>query len=580
MYLRETKRRNRDGSTASYLQLAHSERHPVTGVPSAKVIHNFGRAETVDRDALARLVASISRFLDPQQAIAAAHTGQIEILDSRHFGGVWVLDQLWGRLGIGAALRGVAANRRIDGGTAERVLFALVAQRALEPASKLAATRWVAERVAVPDCPGFSDDSAYAAMDFLLDALGEIAAEIFGSVAHLLNLDVDIVFVDSTSTYWEVDGADELADLDPEPEPEPDDGTAKAVEGGGRRFGKSKDHRDDLPQVVIAMAVTRDGIPVRCWTFPGNTGDQKIIRTVKDDLGAWQLRRLVWVTDAGFASAANRAYLTRGGGHYIHAEKLRHTNAEAAAALARPGRFRDVAGNLRVKEVWVSPGGGGHDGARAERFVVCHNPEAAARDAAVRERLIEHLEGLIEGSAAWPDRRRDELVGSLKGKPGLRRLLRRTKSGLLRIDRAAAHREAHYDGKWLLRTSDLTLTAEDLAAAYKQLLAVERGWRDCKSSLGLRPVYHHREDRIRAHVQLCWLALLLIRVAETRTGDTWRNLRHELDRMHLVTLATADGRVAQRSALTSGQKTILAALDLPEPPRYLDFTPGGGAAAD
>ena len=578
MYLRETKRRNRDGSTVSYLQLAHSERHPVTGVPSAKVIHNFGRAEAVDRDALARLVASISRFLDPEQAMAAAHTGEIEVLDSRRFGGAWLLDRLWERLGVGAALHGVAAGRRIDGGVAERVLFALVAQRALAPGSKLAATRWVAERVAIADCPGFSDDSAYAAMDFLLDALGEIAARIFDSVAHLLNLDVDIVFVDSTSTYWEVDGADELADL--QPDPQPDDGVGKAVEGGQRRFGKSKDHREDLPQVVIAMAVTRDGIPVRCWTFPGSESDQRIIRTVKDDLGAWQLRRLVWVADAGFASAANRAYLTRGGGHYIHAEKLRHTNAEATAALARPGRYHTVADNLRVKEVWVSPGGGNNEGARAERFVVCHNPDAADRDAAVRQRLIEHLEGLIEGSDTWPDRRRDELVGSLKHKPGLRRLLRRTKTGLLRIDRAAAVREAHYDGKWLLRTSDLTLTPEDLAAAYKQLLAVERGWRDCKTSLGLRPVYHHREDRIRAHVQLCWLALLLTRVAETRTDDTWRNLRHELDRMHLVTLATADGRVAQRSALTSGHKTILAALDLPEPPRYLNFTPGNDAAAD
>jgi len=143
----------------------------------------------------------------------------------------------------------------------------------------------------------------------------------------------------------------------------------------------------------------------------------------------------------------------------------------------------------------------------------------------VRQRLIAHLEGLIEGSDAWPKRRRDEFVGSLKNKPGLRRLVWRTTTGLLRIDRAAAAREAHYDGKWLLGTSDLTLTAEDLAAAYQQLIAVERGWRDCKTSLGLRPVYHHRDDRIRAHVQLCWLALLLIRVAETRTGHTWRNLR-------------------------------------------------------
>ena len=577
MYLRETKRRNRDGSTVAYLQLAHSERHPVTGVPSAKVIHSFGRAEAVDRDALARLVASISRFLDPQQVIAGAHTGEIEVLDSRRLGGAWVLDRLWERLGIGAALRRVADTRRLDSGATERVLFALVAQRALEPGSKLAATRWVAERAAIADCPGFSDDSAYVAMDFLLDALDEIASQIFASVAHLLNLDVDIVFVDTTSTYWEVDVEDGLADL--QPEPDADDGTAKPVEGGQRRFGKSKDHRDDLPQVVVAMAVTRDGIPVRCWTFPGNTGDQKIIRTVKDDLGAWNLHRLVWVADRGFASAANRAYLTRGGGHYIHAEKLRHTNAEAAAALARPGRYQDVADNLRVKEVRVSPGGGLADGARAERFVVCHNPDAGARDEAVRERLIEHLEGLINGSDIWTASKRDEFVGSLKAKSGLRRLLRRTKTGLLRIDRAAAAREAHYDGKWLLRTSDLTLTAEDLAAAYKQLLAVERGWRDAKSSLGLRPVYHHREDRIRAHIQLCWLALLLVRVTETAAGDTWRNLRHELDRMHLVTLATADGRVTQRSTTTAGQKTILAALDLPEPPKYLDFTTSDSATA-
>lgn len=578
MYLRETKRRNRDGSTVAYLQLAHSERHPDTGVPSAKVIHSFGRADTVDRAALARLVASISRFLDPEQAIAAAHTGEIEVLDSRRFGGAWVLDRLWDRLGIGAALRRVAAGRRLDGGATERAVFALVAQRALEPGSKLAATRWVAERAAIVDCAGFSDDSAYAAMDFLLDALGEIASQIFASVAHLLNLDVDIVFVDTTSTYWEVDVADDLADL--QPEPEADDGTGKPVENGARRFGKSKDHREDLPQVVIAMAVTRDGIPVRCWTFPGNTGDQKIIRTVKDDLGSWNLHRLVWVADRGFASAANRAYLTRGGGHYIHAEKLRHTNAEAGAALARPGRYHDVADNLQVKEVRVSPGGGNQDGARAQRFVVCHNPDTAARDAAVRNRLIEHLEGLIEGSDTWAARRRDEFVGSLKAKPGLRRLLRRTKTGLLRIDRTAAAREAHYDGKWLLRTSDLTLTPQDLAAAYKQLLAVERGWRDAKSSLGLRPVYHHREDRIRAHIQLCWLALLLVRVVETATGDTWRNLRHELDRMHLVTLATGGGRVAQRSTTTAGQKTILAALNLPEPPKYLHFTTSDNTAAD
>ncbi|MBA3249943.1 MAG: IS1634 family transposase [Geodermatophilaceae bacterium] len=571
MYLRETRRTNRDGSVVAYLQLAHNERHPDTGSPVAKVIHNFGRAEKVDRDALARLVSSISRFLTPEQAISAAAGAEVEVLDSRHLGGAWTLDRVWEQLGIGTAIRRVAAGRRLDGAGVERVVFALVAQRALEPGSKLAGTKWVAQRVAIGGCAGFSEDAAYAAMDFLLDALAEIAGEIFGSVAHLLNLDLDIVFVDTTSTYFELDVPDELAQLQDTVE---DDEVGRPVEAGSRAFGHSKDFRADLPQVVIAMAVTRDGVPVRCWTFPGNTADTAIIRTVKDDLAGWNLRRMVWVADRGFASAANRAYLTRGGGHYIHAEKLRNTNSEAAAALARPGRYRTVAGNLRVKEVAVAPGGhgDGDDGARAQRFVVCHNPEQADRDAAVRERLVAHLKTLIVGSDGWTGRRRDEFLGSLKTKPGLRRYLRRTGGGLLRVDAAAIKREAHLDGKWLLRTSDATLTPEDLAAAYKQLLQVERGWRDMKGALALRPVFHYREDRIRSHVQLCWLALLLLRVIENATGDTWRNTRQELDRMHLVTLATPHGHVAQRSTLTAAQKTILAALNLPEPPRFFDFT--------
>ncbi len=554
-----------------YLQLAHNERHPRTGSPVAKVIHNFGRAEKVDRDALARLVSSISRFLTPEQAVTTAADTEVEVLDSRRLGAAWTLDRVWERLVIGAAIRRVAAGRRLDGESVERVVFALVAQRACEPGSKLAATGWVAQRVAIEGCPGFSDDAAYAAMDFLLDALSEIASEVFTSVAHLLNLDLDIVFVDTTSTYWEVEVPDELADLAEDPA---DDGVTSPSESAARRFGHSKDHRGDLPQVVIAMAVTRDGVPVRCWTFPGDTADTAIIRTVKDDLGGWGLRRLVWVADRGFASAANRAYLTRGGGHYIHAEKLRHTNTEAAAALARSGRYRTVADNLRVKEVQVAPGGDGDgdDGARTQRFVICHNPEQADRDAAVGANLIAHLQSLIAGSDTWTPRRRDELVGSLRTKPGLRRYLRRTPSGLLRVDHTAAKREAHLDGKWLLRTSDTTLTGDDLAAAYKQLLAVERGWRDFKGALGLRPVFHYREDRIRAHIQLCWLALLLLRVIENTTGDTWRNLRHELDRMHLVTLATSHGQVAQRSATTPGQQALLRALDLPEPPRFFDFT--------
>ena len=153
MFLRETRRTNRDGTVVSYLQLAHNQRHPVSGNPVAKVIHNFGRADQVDRAGLARLVSSISRFLTPEQAVTAAGAaefgGEVEVLDSRRLGAAWTLDRIWERLWIEAAIRRVAGGRRLDGDAVERVVFALVCQRACEPGSKLAATGWVAQRVAM-----------------------------------------------------------------------------------------------------------------------------------------------------------------------------------------------------------------------------------------------------------------------------------------------------------------------------------------------------------------------------------------------------------------------------------------------
>ena len=144
---------NKDGSKVTYLQLAHNERHPVTGSPVAKVIHNFGRADKVDRGALARLVSSISRFLEPTEAVAATEGSEVVIVDSRRLGGAYVLDELWHRLGIAKALMDAAAGRRLAGEIVERVLFALVAGRCLEPASKLACVGWVKERVAISSLP-------------------------------------------------------------------------------------------------------------------------------------------------------------------------------------------------------------------------------------------------------------------------------------------------------------------------------------------------------------------------------------------------------------------------------------------
>jgi Transposase DDE domain len=568
MYLRETKRRNVDGSSVSYLALAQNERDPKTGVPRARIIHRFGRADQVDREALARLVRSISRFLDPADAVAATASGEVQIIESRAMGSAWLADRLWERLEIGKTIVACAGDRRLAGERVERAIFAMVANRlSVKPLSKLAGCEWVRERAFIEGLEEVTDDECYRAMDFLHAALAQLQERVFFTVANLLDLEVDLLFFDTTSTYWETDRLpDELQD-DDDDEADADE-EVLLEESGRRRYSKnSKDHRPDLPQVMVGMAVTRKGIPVRVWTFPGNTSDQVIIRKVKDDLRGWNLARVIWVLDRGFTSERNRRYLQRGGGHYIVGEKLRSDSKEAGAALARQGRYHTVEGNLRVKQVRVD------EGTVRDRFVICHNPERAERDRVVREQILERLRQEIHRADGLVPSKRSELYGALATKPAYKRFLRKTPTGKLRIDRAAVAREAKLDGKFLLRTSDETLTPADLAQGYKALYEAERGWRDLKHTIDMRPAYHRREDRIEAHVQLCWLALLLLRVAEIETDKTWRNLRNELDRMHLVTLATNEGTVAQRTELTPGHRRILGALELPEPPRFYDFTP-------
>jgi hypothetical protein len=597
VFVKTSTRRNRDGSRVTYLQLAHSEWDPAAKSSRTKVLYSLGRADELDRTAIERLIASLTRLLGvepatgpgPERARVVGVPG-LAFTDSRPLGGAWLLDGLWQQLGIDTLLRRLAAGTRRDP-IVERVLFTLVANRALAPSSKLAATGWLAERVHIPGIEATSDDACYRAMDWLLTVEPQLARGVFDQVAHLLNLEVDLIFFDTTSTYFETEDPDESVWRDANGRRLPDPPTTDTSDGGAdggadggdggeesvpdgaaakagfRTYGKSKDSRDDLPQVIVGMAVTRDGIPVRVWCWPGNTSDSPLIRQVKDELRDWTLGKVVWVADRGFTSAENRRHLTAGGHGYILGEKLRSGSPEAKAALSRQGRYQQTRDNLRVKEVKVS---------EHERFIICHNPAAADRDAAIRQRLIDRLQALIDGSDALAPTKRAELRGVISTKPGLHRYLRTTPSGLLRLDAAAVTADARLDGKYLLRTADPHLSAEDIALGYKQLLEVERGWRDMKQLLDLRPVYHRLEDRIRAHVLLCWLALLLARIVETRANTTWTRARNELQRLHTGTFTGPAGTFRQTTAPTPEARRLHEALGLALPPKilHLDTDPG------
>ncbi len=565
--MKTTTRRNTDGTAVRYLHLAHNEWDPAAGRSVPKILHSFGREDHLDRPAVTRLVASLSKLLDPADVLTATAGSELAFIESRPYGGAYVLDALWRRLHldtiVGRLLQGPRGRPRDL--AAERVLFALVANRALAPSSKLAAADWVTHDVHIPGLPECTDDACYRAMDWLHQVTDTLEKEVFWSVANLLDLEVDLLFFDTTSTYFETGepddpvARDEHGHRDPDPQAVPVDDVRDV---GFRTYGKSKDHRGDLPQVVIGMAVTRTGIPVRVWCWPGNTGDSKLIRQVKADMRDWTLARVIWVADRGFASETNRRYLRSGDHHYIIGEKLRSNSAEATAALSRQGRYQQVAHNLRVKEVRISD---------HERFVICHNPDGAERDAAIRTRLLAQLDELITGTDTLTATKRAELRGVISTKPGLNRYLRVTPGGLLRVDAKAIKTETNLDGKYLLRCSDPHLPAEDIAVGYKQLLEVERGWRDMKQVIDLRPVYHRLEERIRAHVTLCWLALLFVRIIETSTGATWPTIRADLQRLHVGTFTGPSGTFRRRTELTKPVRDLLAKLQLTAPKPIIEL---------
>jgi transposase len=579
MYLRFTQRANADGSVVRYVALAHNRR--VDGRVKPDVLMNLGRVDRLDVDGLRRLAASITRHFggdgvaagDGAEAGAVAGAAPMEVLDSRPIGASWLLDGVWTRLQVAAAIKAATDGRRFSTNV-ERVLFALVANRAIAPMSKLSAAEWVSEDVIIPGLPAMDDDQAYRAMDLLVEAdtEGKVQESVFFAVANLLNLEVDLLFFDTTSTYFERDAEDT--------------GDEPTGEGAFRRYGKSKDHRDDLPQIVIGLAVTREGIPVRVWCWPGNTNDQAVLAEVRDDMRAWRLGRVITVVDRGFSSAENLAYLRRAGGHYIAGMRMRDGNPLVEQALSRQGRYQQVRENLRVKEVRV-------DGAGDARFIICHNPDQAERDKAQREQAIARIEAELQRIAAHRARDRTRAKGgqlsdkatakaedahvraecALRDHPTLKRWIRQQRGGRLVIDRAKVKAEARLDGKYLLATSDPHLSAEDAALGYKNLLEAERGFRDLKSELLLRPVFHRLEHRIRAHVLLCWLALLLTRVAERSCGQSWRNIKRETGRLTQVTLAGEAGTITQTTPLRPGQQAIYQALSIPPPPRVSAFDP-------
>ncbi|HEY3435467.1 MAG TPA: transposase [Solirubrobacterales bacterium] len=296
---------------------------------------------------------------------------------------------------------------------------------------------------------------------------------------------------------------------------------------------------------------------------------------IKDDLRAWRLGRCVLVGDAGLYSADNLGELARGLGRYLLAVPMRRLKEVEAEVLARPGRYRKVADNLQVKEVWVGTG------ERRRRYVVCFNPEEAEHQrrhrALVLEALAAELRLLADRDAEHP-RAACHLLASRR----FARYLSTDTSGRPRLDPAKVKAAERLDGKFVVTTNDDSLTAEDAALGYKGAWIIEACFRKMKTTgLAIRPVYHWSPRRIVAHVKLCVLALQLQRAAELRTGLPWARLAHELAALKAVCYRTEARTIVQRTRIGPALAETLKKLGVSRPKQLLavsEPSPGQPAA--
>lgn len=273
MYLRTTRRRNANGTIVEYHQLAENVWDPKKGCAVAKVVYNFGRADELDRAALQRLARSILRIFSGEEAMAAEP--DLRVVDAWPYGTVHVVEALWKELGIDKVLAGLMK----EAGTRqpyERALLAMVANRMHDPFSKLyCREQWLTEDVFLPGQESIDLHHLYRALDFLEAHKESIEKQVYFRMADLMNADVDIIFYDTTSMHFEIDEEDRDVEH------------GNKLAGGKeypplRKRGYSKNGRGDAPQLVVGLAITRDGLPVRSWVFPGNTADVTTIEKVKD----------------------------------------------------------------------------------------------------------------------------------------------------------------------------------------------------------------------------------------------------------------------------------------------------------
>jgi len=537
-----------------YLQLVENTREGKK--VKQQVLFTLGRLDRlVDSGKLEGITQSLLRFNEKLTVINLHKQNQLKAIKDVSIGPALVFGRLWDELGIGTVINEVAESRNF-GFDLERAIFLTVLHRLFDPGSDRAAEKW-REDFRIPGIEEIQLHQLYRAMGWLGEPLVNgswvnplyqhftkdlIEQKLFDHNRDLFT-SLQVVFFDTTSIYFEGNGGESVG-----------------------AYGHSKDHRPDLKQMIVGVVLDAHGRPICCELLPGNITDSKtllpVVKKIKQRFG---VESFCIVADRGMISKSTIKTLES---HFLDLEYIfgcrmrRQKEVREEVLGARNGEYQEIhierAGNsepllLQIKEVFIDE----------RRYIICHNPEQAKKDAEDREAIVASLREKMKRG----DR-------SFVGNKGYRKYLKSSdpKEAVFEIDEEKIDQEAQFDGTWVLRTNT-NYTPEEVAVQYKELWMVEQAFRTVKSVVGTRPIYHKCDDTIRGHVFCSFLALALMKELFSRLQQKkarhyeWDDIKRDLEALRDVELQTEHDRFFLRTELRGVCHDIFQAAGVAIPRR-------------
>jgi transposase len=529
-----------------YLQIV--ENRKVKGKVVQRVIATIGRMDQLqEKDRVETLIRSLSRF---SEKVLLILSGKSDVSASaKRIGPALICERLWEELGIKKVIKRLVAKRKF-GFDVERAIFLTVVHRLFVSGSDRSCDKWRRD-YAIEGVEHIELHQLYRAMAFIGQSIADqkdttgfsprctkdlIEEGIFSERRDLFT-GLDLVFFDTTSLYFEGQGGETIG-----------------------QKGYSKDHRPDLNQMVVGALIDDKGKPVCCEMWPGNTTDVTTLIPVIDRIrNRFQVGAFCIVADRGMISAKTIEKLEdpHSGIPYILGARMRKVTEIKEDVLSRQGAYKEVypegktskdPAPLKVKEVLVN----------GSRYIVCLNTKQARKDAQGRQAIIEALQAKIKTSPK-----------SLVGNKGYRRYLKLI-SGSVSIDQAKVDYESRFDGKWVLKTNT-DLPADQVALKYKELWQVEQVFRDIKSVLETRPIFHKRDETIRGHVFCSFLALVLRKELDRRLDNAgqcfeWADVKQDLKALQQVAINDNGKSLAVRTECIGSCGKVFQAVGVAVPP--------------